>query len=42
MNTRTTIFKIHKIKHWVTICEKSGFEIPNFQEQNHFITKAYD
>ena len=40
MNTGTSIFKIHKIEHFVTICENSLFEIANFQEQNHFITKA--
>ena len=41
MNTGTPILKNHKIQHFVTICEKSFFEISNFNEQNHFITKAY-
>ena len=42
MNTGTPIFKIHKIQHCDTIRETSLFEIANFHEQNHFITKAYD
>ena len=42
MNTGTPIFKIHKVQHFVTICQKSLTEISNFHEQNHFITKAYD
>ena len=33
--------KMHKIQHFVTICEKPRFEISNFHEQNHFITNAY-
>ena len=42
MTTDTLIFKNnHKIQDFVTICEKSFFEISNFIEQNHFITKAY-
>ena len=40
MNTGTPIFKIHKTEHFVTIYEKSPFEISNFQEQNHSIIKA--
>ena len=32
------IYKIHKLQHFVTICETSLFEISNFHEQNHFIT----
>ena len=40
MNTGTYIFNIHKIQYFVTICEKSLFEILNFHKQNHFITKA--
>ena len=35
-------YKNHKIQHLVTICEQSLFEISNFQEQNHFITKPDD
>ena len=42
MNTGTSIFEIHKIRYFVTISGNSLFEISNFQEQNHFITKAYD
>ena len=42
MNKDTPIFKIHKIELFVTICEKSLFEISNFHEQNHFIPKALD
>ena len=42
MNTGTPIFKIHKIQHFVTICQRSLSEISNFHKQNHFITKAYD
>ena len=42
MNTSTPIFKIHKIQHFDTIRETSLFEIANFHEQNHFITKVYD
>ena len=42
MKTDTHIFKIHKIQHFVTICEASFFEISNFHEQNHFRTNAYD
>ena len=38
----TPIFKIHKIQHCGTIRETLLFEIANFHEQNHFITKAYD
>ena len=41
MNTGIPIFKNHKIQHFVTICEKSLFEISSLNEQNHFITKAY-
>ena len=40
MNTGTPIFKIHNIQHFVTICEKSLFEISNFHEQNDFITNV--
>ena len=40
--TGTPIFKIHKIQHFVTICENTLFELSNIHEQNHFITKAYD
>ena len=39
---RHPIFKIHKIEHSETIRETSLFEIANFYEQNHLITKAYD
>ena len=39
MNTGIPIFKIHTIQQFVTICEKSLFEI-NFHEQNNFITKV--
>ena len=42
MNTDTPIFKIHKIQHFVTICENLNFEISIFHEQNHFIIIAYD
>ena len=42
MNTGTPIFEIHKIRHFVTICGKSFFEISNFHEQNHFITEEKD
>ena len=42
MNTSIPVFKIHKIQHFDTIYETSLFEIANFHEQNHFITKAYD
>ena len=42
MNTGTPIKKIHKIQHFVTICQKSLTEISNFHEQNHFITIAYN
>ena len=42
MNTGNPIFKIHKIQHFVTICEKSLLEISSFYEQNHFITKAFE
>ena len=38
-NTGTPIFKIHKIQHFVTICQKSLSEISHFLEQNHLITK---
>ena len=42
MKTGTHIFKIHKIQHFVRICETSLFEISHFHAQNHFRTKAYD
>ena len=42
MNTAIPIFKIHKIQQFVTIWEKSLFEISKSHEQNHFITKAHD
>ena len=32
MNTGTTIFKIHKIQHFVTICQKS-LKYPNFMSK---------
>ena len=38
----TPIFKIHKIQHFVTICENFIFKISIFHEQNHFVTMAYD
>ena len=41
MSSGNPIFKNHKIQDFVTICEKSFFEISNFIEQNHLITKAY-
>ena len=41
MNTSTPIFKSHKIQHFDIIRETSLFEIANFYEQTHFITKAY-
>ena len=42
MNTNTTIFKIHKILHFVKICEKSLFEISDLRELNYLITKSND
>ena len=42
MKNGTPIFKIQKIQQFVNICETSLFEISNFYEQNHFITKTYD
>ena len=41
MNTGIPIFKNHKIQHFVTVCEKSLFEISSFNEKNHVSTKAY-
>ena len=40
MNTGTPIFKIHKIQHFITICQKSLSEISCFHEQNLFITQV--
>ena len=43
MNTGTTIIKIHKIPtfHYITICDKSLFEMPNCHESTIFITKPW-
>ena len=38
MNTGTTIYKIHKTEHFVTICQRYLSEIFNFHKQNHCIT----
>ena len=40
MNASSPIFKIHKIQHFVTICDESLFEISTLREQNHFIAEA--
>ena len=42
MNTGTPVFKIDKFQYFVTICEKSFFEVSNFHKQNHFIIEAFD
>ena len=43
MNTGTSVIKIRKIQHSITICEQSLFEMPNCHESQRFtITKAPD
>ena len=39
MNTGTPIFKIHKIQHFVTICEKSFLKYPIFISKTTLLLK---
>ena len=42
MNPGIRIFKIHKIQHFLTICEKLVFEISRLRELNHLVTETND